>query len=558
MTERIAHVESRCEWPEPLAGGFWDPRTLALPATAISASSLTLFCLAAVLLWRSAELRVLFELPIDPVFLALATSAWTFAIAVACRPRPGGSFARYWVLALFLGSGLLAVAHLWGGELFDRSVLHTLTAAGAGAALTLTPRLWPLRPDQRLLQLISPVTLGLALTVLLPIVFWLGEDAVERGRREVEAEIERLETTSTRVRDLVDYDWGDMGRDRRRARRRVEDFRGLSLHAPERGQAWLWRAATVLRRDGDLTDVWRRLLGLLTRGLTADRGPRLSALGEPPAYYDWRLQTWRPQSGYEQLGAIVSSYHWHLDRLFEEAKIRLTPEVESATPANLAAYYRQCVGQLEERSRALIENWSDHWVLWVMAGQPARLPEPAAPLEDLLMMPLRPGPGAVVPGRLTQLIGLELADAMLLRDHAACFSRELDPAPQGLLQVSCFTFITADGGTTARVRGDVHFLYSVTDDSPVPPATLPQEVRLIFHVPAGDDVGGYAERVMESLLAAARDDGTRIETAGPGPTAGFHSHGTTSGFAAGAPLQLRLRDGRVAIQVAVKPRRPSS
>lgn len=152
----LSHNETQIDLPFLLKpSGFWRFLGWSLPSTSLSFASamMLVLVLSFAFLQPNEIMRSLFVLP---PFLSLPLAALSVGLSwlltLKSRHRPGGLWPRIWAFNLAALTTITASLHV---AFAQSSGLHALLAADFAALLTLSPRLFKLRPDSRLLPYIG-------------------------------------------------------------------------------------------------------------------------------------------------------------------------------------------------------------------------------------------------------------------------------------------------------------------------------------------------------------------------------------------------------------------
>ena len=373
--------------------------------------------MAAFLLYDE-EWRSLFVLPLPRGALIAALAAGlAWWIASRGRRRPGRIWPRLWALFLAgLNSLTTAVALLLPG----RSWPLALAVAGLAAALTLAPRLVPLRPDSAMLQRVTPLSVLGVLLLILPLSCAAGNGIVGKRRHDVERKIDQLQLWTAEVQQVAGYDWSGMEDDPEGARKMVDRLERLSF-AGEVGDPALWESAVTLGLDEELAARARELMDAVVAAFEPERVPRISTLREPAVRWDPEAKQWEAYSAFPRLSGITGAYHAQMGRLAAE----LDPgEVRagSAGLVNLDLHYQTKEKELQAHLRQIAGTWTDNWAVFEVPRHKELIGRTEVSLADVLRAPFAASADGrqeqLVAGDLWRLIALPLAEVRRLTGHA--------------------------------------------------------------------------------------------------------------------------------------------
>ena len=305
------HRESQRDIPDPVAPSHpLALGTLCLPVTFITGASLLVYILVFAALRASEGLRELFRLQyVEALAVAAALIAWF--VTIRCQRRPGRLFPRIWALGLSLVNTFLAIylgyELLLGNTVFP--LFHAATLAGLASAIALFPRLVRVRPDQRMLQWIGPLTFFGTLLIFVPAGHWLGAKEVQRTGDELRGLMASLDRVSAGLSEVVAHPWESLADAAEPARAQVDLLEGLGTGIDRRFLSpEIWHKAEVVGLDDELSKSLESLYSAVVGGLAPEAGPRLSALDQPAIWYDPERRQWKKSPRFPELSATVGAY----------------------------------------------------------------------------------------------------------------------------------------------------------------------------------------------------------------------------------------------------------
>ncbi|HEV7506929.1 MAG TPA: hypothetical protein VGS07_18710 [Thermoanaerobaculia bacterium] len=494
QTFDAGHEETERDLPGPLQSG-WYPGIWALPATTLSAASLVVLGVVLIFLLAGETSRALFRLPFAPGW-ALAAAVLAWAVALACRNRPGRQPPRVWVLGLAAGSTILTLVCFLGGDLARSPYVHAGALAALAASVTLLPRLLPLQPDDRLVQHIAPLALAFVLFVTLPVSFYIGRRAVEDQKRRVGETIAELSREAGEVREVSAFPWNSPER-RQDALREMQRLQVLPLEQwlPDR---YLWQGAAHLGEDGQLAAAYRGLLDAVVAGIDPARTPKLWQ-----SQFTGSSEGWSRDPLFPDLSAAVAGYHLRTGQLLQRLA---PPSGESAALRELATYYDQSKQEVDKRLEVLAKTWNEDWVPPLIAGRGPASGPALSPLSDLLRRPLPPD-DSLRPASLEKLLDLKRWQARKMADpKRGCGERPYREGDFQYFRIDCYAYAARLGSEPpgADLRIEMRIVYKSEVLGSLERSDLPTELYFLFPVPTGTDPEKYREDVMNALKAAVR------------------------------------------------------
>lgn len=176
-----SHNETQTDLPFLLSSGRFGRLLVSLPATSLSFASALMLVLSFAFLQRNETIRSRFVLqPFLSLPLAALSLGLVWLITLECLRRPGDRWPRIWAVTLTVLTTIMVPLHV---ILSENSWPHALVAADFVALLTLSPRLFKLRPDNRVLPYIGLLALLGSLIVVFPLLGWALESTTALFRR---------------------------------------------------------------------------------------------------------------------------------------------------------------------------------------------------------------------------------------------------------------------------------------------------------------------------------------------------------------------------------------
>lgn len=498
----LGHQEQAKNLPrEPLAShGIWSLGSWGLPAATLSFVSLAVFTVILVYLQSNAGRRALFRLPFDPLFLAVAGALLAWFVLYRCRGRPGRHFPRYWLLFLALLATVLVVV----APFSDLSLVHALVTATVAATLAVLPRLLRFRPNSRLIQGVSPLSLILVLLAILPAAGWVATRSIRLQTDRVDSLVERLRRAASEVGEVAAYDWSRFADAPGASAVQIERLAALSVPSGIR-DAKVWEVAAVLGRDEELRAAAVQLLDSLVAAVDPAVTPKTSAVSEPAAWWDPVSLEWRASAGFPRWSAIAGSYHRELGRLLVEFEIGDAAAADNAWLQALDGAYQERRRAFQEALEPTLRSWSDHWMVFTMPRHAAPMGGADMPLAELLKMPLNRDENPLVPADLWGLLRLPLTRAKELNGKATgCHPRDYLFGPDEFHRLDCYAYAPASTGEGAELRVEMRLVYGRRGERSLTPNERPSEVFFLFPVPDGESSNAFRDAVMNELAAAVR------------------------------------------------------
>ena len=519
---RPGHRETQTTIPDPLAGRWWHVGTLALPAVSLSIASASAVVAVLLFLQRNAEIRALFQLSRAAVVsAALVALILAGLIVERGRRRPGRIWPRLWALILVALSAAALVIVLASPQ---RSLSHALAVACLAGAAVLAARLFKLRPQSALVQLIAPLSLLAVLVVVLPAVWWIGEQIAEGKREGVRQLIAQLQRWSSELREVAAHDWKTMEVDREGAVANVLRLERLSFPGHlDRGE--LWSEAAVLGLDGELSARAQELVAAVVDLLDPARVPRVSTVKEPAVHWSLDEQRWVENPDFPELSGLVGRYHREAGRLLGELEVGdLTAPDQSVV--DLQERYRAENQRFTTSAKAIAQDFSDNWAVFRIPQHPSLIGRRSLPLAEVLRSPLfASGSGSLSAGDLWRLSKLSLGEAQRLAQSSAnCrplpYYQDPSDSSRTLYRIDCYAYTPAAEGPGAELRFEMRLVYQSEPYSTLKSWDPPEEVYFLFPLStAGTDdeyrhalMGALADvsRNVPGLMVRARDRGNSV------------------------------------------------
>lgn len=486
-----SHRETQTRLPDPLAGtGFLNIGTWALPAVALSVASAGVFLVVVLFLQHDLEIRSFFILPrAASLPLAACATALAWIIVLQCRRRPGRPLPRLWALALAILNSATALLVL----AFPRSSwANALLIAGLSAAVTLLPRLSKLRPDSGMVPLVAPLAFIGVLLLVLPSAWMTGRTITDKNRSRVDEVIRQLRLWTTEIREVGGFDWSQLEEAPDVAAQAVGRLAPIRAGALL-GEADLWRQATILGKEDDLTAAATELVDATVTGFNPERVPKVSSLEEPAVYWDTYDGRWEASLAFPKASEVVGRYHQELGRIFAEldADVVLT---ESQGSVALKQHCSVKKNELRNSLEAQMKTWVDNWAVFLVPNHGELLGRSEVSLVDLLQTPMTAGgTPALRPADLPRLLSLPLWTA---RERSAgapgCRALEYDYKESSFFRLDCYSYAPQPGGLGADLRIEVRLVYRLDGK----PADGPIEVYFLFPVLAAG-----SESLDQALMA---------------------------------------------------------
>jgi len=498
------HVETQKVLPEPLASaGLWNVGTFALPSTMLSVASAAVFGVVFAFLRAGGAEQELFVLPSPYAFvIGTAAAALAWCIALRCRHRPGRIWPRIWALAL---ACLSSVTALLGLLFHDRAWALALAVAALAATAALAPRMAKLRPDSAMVQHVAPVSLLMILLVILPSSCAVRRMIAGQTEHRVDQRIRQLRLWATEVNEITSFDWRRMEDGPDAAAGEIKKLEQLSFKG-DRNDAELWRSASILGRDGELTTAMQALTEQVVAGLSPGRVPRVSDLKEPAFHWDDQEKVWKAYAQFPKLSEIAGAYHQELGRLFAEFQ-DVPPE-----GAKIVEYRQHYAAQrqlLQKHLNETARSWTDNWA----AFKVPLLGRAEVPLHDLLQTSfIRDQDVSFTPGDLTRLTALPLVRLKKLAPGATgCHVQSFDEKSREYFRLDCYSYVPRKAGTGADLRVEMRVVYESAEFRRLGNESLPSEIFFLFLVPEGRERGEFGAAVLNDLAAAARHSSEGME-----------------------------------------------
>jgi len=506
MSTHISHREEMLDFPRPTeARGLARWVSWALPSVALSGLSVAALGLVLILLQRSEILRSLFQLPVAAFWVALGAAGLGGWIAWVCRQRPGKPIPRLW--ALGLACGALTTAMLaFVPSLGDEPWLHALAAAELAASLCLAPRLLPMRPENRWLPWVAPLSLlGALLLVLAPAVS-LGQNALEERESSVERRIRELREQADTIREISEYDWSSLTTTPELGTAAVERLKDMSLAGRLDEQA-IWASAVVFRRGEALGGAGSEVIRAVADSLSGEGAPRLSAVSEPVVRWDQPQGRWVANPVFPEVSAVVGGYYREMGRLFAETKIRQNG-MQAPELGDLEELHRTREQGLRNRTRTLLESWTDHWLVFRLPQHREWTGRDGLALSDVFRTSLTGGKDeGVRAADLWKLMSLPRDRARALAPQApGCHSRAYEEEGVEYERLDCYAYEPLAEGAGASLRIEMRLVYQSRNGLFQGQEAYPVEVYLLLPVPPGEKAEPFGVHAITQLSEAVRRD----------------------------------------------------
>ena len=522
------HTQAQTVLPEPLsADSVWTRATFALPAAQLSVTSFAVLVTVFAFLQVGRE-HALFVLPATATFaIAAFAAALAWSIVLRCRHRPGRRAPRMW--ALFLAGFTSTVALL---ALLCRMspIVLAFAVAGLTAALTLAPRLIKVQPDNAMAQRIAPLSL-LAALIILPAACAVRHAVAQQTSRRVNDRIEQIRAWSAAIKEVTDHDWSQLEDHSDSAATEIETLKALDF----RGEAQdieLWRSASLLGRDEELSAAMQQLTDQIVAGFDLERAPRVSILKEPALRWDVSERRWQSYARFAGLSEITGAYYHELGRLYTELGPASNMS-ENEQESRYAQHYAVDGQLLQRHLNEFSATWTDNWVVQEVPGHDGQL----IAIRDLLASPFaQTDDGAFAAGDLLRLSSVSLsAMRQLARRARGCHLQSYEEHGQEYSRLDCYAYAPAQHGTGAELRAELRLVYW---NSPrrASRQQAPSEIYFHFVVPEGENGDRYVDVVMTGLAAAAQQSA---------PSAVIRRNGRSGSVASG----FTLRDGSSGVRV---------
>ncbi len=491
------HEETRTDLPfGPLARSPWSFLNWGLPATAVSVISICVFW--GVLAWLHYQglRRLPFQLPLAPLWLAIPAAALAWNVAIRCSRRPGRLLPRLWALAL----ALIAAANVGFAStpaVSGASWLHALIVAVLAAALTLTTRLFRLWPSSHLIRMIGPLCLLGVFAVILPPVSWLSRAAAAAQERQVDDRIRYLLFWTSEVRAVTAYDWSRFTESPDLAREQIDRLAAIPSERLLGGET-IWRAATRLERDGELSRAGRALIDAVTAAVAPGVPPKTSTLSEPAVWDDPAAGTRILNEQFSRMSGLAGDYHQEIGRIF--LALGGGGASGSRPRRELEAHYRSRGLAFGDALKDLSESWADQWLVFAMP-RPADI-EVEGSLAALLARPLNRA-DRLAPADLWRMLRLSFTKARALAQRKnGCYGRQDSGQKDESFLLDCFAYRAADRG--ADVRVELRLVYVAQNHGRLAGQQWPSALYFHFPLLEGLDEAASLDQTMDQLASAVR------------------------------------------------------
>jgi hypothetical protein len=480
---------------------------MALPAVALSIASAFVFLVTLLYLRHSLELRSLFVLPLSwGRAIAVLSAALAWLIVVWCGQRPGLLGPRVWALFLaVLNSFFVLLLFVLPTETWG----NALMVAGFAAVLTLTPRLYKLRPDSGMIPRVAPLAVFGVLVPVLFIVYRTSEATKASNEARVDRVIGQLREWTSEIEAVAKRDWsGSTWAD---SARTVDQL--AEIQPAAQLDLSLWREAhTLEEKDEKVATAAIDLLKATADGLAQEHVPHVSTLTEPLAHNDGTR--WEKNSGFKDASATVGRYFEQMGRIFSELNVR-DSFPESQGLSKLKESYLDEKPKLAAGLQRQMDDWTDYWAVFRVPPQASLLSQSELPLAKLLRnpSPLQGKPAANLPWLLKQ--PYERARLWKPRGCRPLEYTETNKKNERheYYRIDCYSYSPLPKDEGADLRVEMRLVYGSAPNQSIQSTELPREVYFLFPLPEGQKEADFRQQVMSDLAEAVRETtGLQVRT----------------------------------------------
>lgn len=505
----LSHRETQTSLPGPLDEVSFKDKvgTMALPAVALSIASAFVFLVTLLYLRLGTKLSSLFVLPLRwGLAIAVLSAALAWLIVVWCGRRPGLLGPRLWALFLAVLSTFFVLL------LFARQKEtwpNALMVAGFAAVLTLTPRLYKLRPDSGMIPRVAPLAFIGVLVPVLIIVYSTGRATAESKKVRVDSVITQLKEWTSEIEAVAKRDWsGSTLADSARAVDQLAEIQPAAQLDPS-----LWREAKIIEgRDEEVATEAGKLLMATEVGLAKDHVPHVSTLTEPLAHNDGTR--WEKNSGFKDASATVGRYFEQMGRIFSELNVQGSfPDSQGLS--RLKQLYLDEKPKLAAGLQEQMDDWTDSWAVFRIPQQASLLPQSEMPLAKLLRnpSPLQRKPAANLPWLLKQ--PYERARSWKPRGCRPLEYTETNKKNEqhDYYRIDCYSYSPLPKDEGADLRVEMRLVYGSAPNRSIQNSELPREVYFLFPLPEGQKEADFRQQIMSDLAEAVRETtGAQVKT----------------------------------------------